>query len=585
MITTKPLKATCVDGDRHRRHGDACLARDRRGRALCVLCAEAKFRDSDDAPTTTERLALCSALADVAADASSQNDAMLREATLDLIARACGRRATSDVCVEALLDAAARLDGLDAAQRAESLAMSDEAWRRGRGRRLVAALCRTARRGAFWHGPGALGCLNEAVVDDNARAARECCVALEGVLRDDPPAAQTLLAVWAQTARVETRVGALWARAAERARDDDREAARLRGDLNPEVERPQSGHFKAVCTVLARLANAATPAPGMRQDRAATEAFFALASDERWLRATKRGLAGASRDAKAAAVLVAKLGRLDASIAAALVTCGGGVVEHCYDALRSDDDDVSTKAAKALASLAKGAPRDFYRGLGAHHFDQLLEACRAPDQAPDRERALLDLVAGAVPEQAKLAPRALDASARVVLVRPARRGWAREQIVRCPAPARGGLDADAARHASTLIAAVRRSAGDIGVEAAVLDLGNAALARADPGAAGAAGSNAAALRDAHGAWILRDGAPAEADAGRLLFVVLAARFPGASEQFLERSVRFAAARLGGLGSGPYPLRCLAAWALAAIAQSDEHAVAEPLRLRLLEIAV
>ena len=80
MITTKPLKATCVDGDRHRRHGDACLARDRRGRALCVLCAEAKFRDSDDAPTTTERLALCSALADVAADASSQNDAMLREA-------------------------------------------------------------------------------------------------------------------------------------------------------------------------------------------------------------------------------------------------------------------------------------------------------------------------------------------------------------------------------------------------------------------------------------------------------------------------------------------------------------------------
>ena len=36
MITTKPLKATCVDGDRHRRHGDACLARDRRGRALCV---------------------------------------------------------------------------------------------------------------------------------------------------------------------------------------------------------------------------------------------------------------------------------------------------------------------------------------------------------------------------------------------------------------------------------------------------------------------------------------------------------------------------------------------------------------------
>jgi len=34
MITTKPLKATCVDGDRHRRHGDACLARDRRGRAL-----------------------------------------------------------------------------------------------------------------------------------------------------------------------------------------------------------------------------------------------------------------------------------------------------------------------------------------------------------------------------------------------------------------------------------------------------------------------------------------------------------------------------------------------------------------------
>ena len=39
MITTKPLKATCVDGDRHRRHGDACLARDRRGRALCVRCA------------------------------------------------------------------------------------------------------------------------------------------------------------------------------------------------------------------------------------------------------------------------------------------------------------------------------------------------------------------------------------------------------------------------------------------------------------------------------------------------------------------------------------------------------------------
>ena len=76
MITTKPLKATCVDGDRHRRHGDACLARDRRGRALCVLCAEAKFRDSDDAPTTTERLALCGALADVAADASSQNDAI-----------------------------------------------------------------------------------------------------------------------------------------------------------------------------------------------------------------------------------------------------------------------------------------------------------------------------------------------------------------------------------------------------------------------------------------------------------------------------------------------------------------------------
>ncbi len=57
----------------------------------------------------------------------------------------------------------------------------------------------------------------------------------------------------------------------------------------------------------------------------------------------------------------------------------------------------------------------------------MLEACRAPDQAPDRERALLDLVAGAVPEHAKLAPRALDASARVVLARPARRGWAREQ--------------------------------------------------------------------------------------------------------------------------------------------------------------
>ncbi len=88
MITTKPLKATCVDGDRHRRHGDACLARDRRGRALCVLCAEAKFRDSDDAPTTTERLALCSALADVAADASACNDAMLREATLDDIREA-----------------------------------------------------------------------------------------------------------------------------------------------------------------------------------------------------------------------------------------------------------------------------------------------------------------------------------------------------------------------------------------------------------------------------------------------------------------------------------------------------------------
>ena len=62
MITTKPLKATCVDGDRHRRHGDACLARDRRGRALCVLCAEAKFRDAADAPTTTE-LASCKTLA------------------------------------------------------------------------------------------------------------------------------------------------------------------------------------------------------------------------------------------------------------------------------------------------------------------------------------------------------------------------------------------------------------------------------------------------------------------------------------------------------------------------------------------
>ena len=99
MITTKPLKATCVDGDRHRRHGDACLARDRRGRALCVLCAEAKFRDSDDAPTTTERLALCSALGDVAADASACNDAMLREATLDLISRACGRQTTSDIIV------------------------------------------------------------------------------------------------------------------------------------------------------------------------------------------------------------------------------------------------------------------------------------------------------------------------------------------------------------------------------------------------------------------------------------------------------------------------------------------------------
>ena len=148
MITTKPLKATCVDGDRHRRHGDACLARDRRGRALCVLCAEAKFRDSDDAPTTTERLALCSALADVAADASACNDAMLREATLDLVARACGRQTTSDVCVEALLDAAARLDGLDSAQRAESLAMSDEAWRRGRGRRLGRPRARRRRGGA-----------------------------------------------------------------------------------------------------------------------------------------------------------------------------------------------------------------------------------------------------------------------------------------------------------------------------------------------------------------------------------------------------------------------------------------------------
>ena len=102
---------------------------------------------------------------------------------------------------------------------------------------------------------------------------------------------------------------------------------------------------------------------------------------------------------------------------------------------------MSTKAAKALASLAKGAPRDFYRGLGAHHFDQLLEACRAPDQAPDRERALLDLVAGAVPEHAKLAPRALDAAARVVLARPARRGWAREQRAR---RRRGGAGAAAA---------------------------------------------------------------------------------------------------------------------------------------------
>ena len=37
MITTKPLKATCVDGDRHRRHGDACLARDRRGRVTHIL--------------------------------------------------------------------------------------------------------------------------------------------------------------------------------------------------------------------------------------------------------------------------------------------------------------------------------------------------------------------------------------------------------------------------------------------------------------------------------------------------------------------------------------------------------------------
>ena len=82
MITTKPLKATCVDGDRHRRHGDACLARDRRGRALCVLCAEAKFRDGDDAPTTTERLALCAALDGSGADASAQDDAMLREAIL-----------------------------------------------------------------------------------------------------------------------------------------------------------------------------------------------------------------------------------------------------------------------------------------------------------------------------------------------------------------------------------------------------------------------------------------------------------------------------------------------------------------------
>jgi hypothetical protein len=44
-----------------------------------------------------------------------------------------------------------------------ALFIANEAWARGRGRRLVAALCRTARRGAFWHGPGALGCLNEAV--------------------------------------------------------------------------------------------------------------------------------------------------------------------------------------------------------------------------------------------------------------------------------------------------------------------------------------------------------------------------------------------------------------------------------------
>lgn len=216
MITSKPLKATCVDRARHRAHGDACLARERSGRALCVLCADAKFKDD---ATTTERLALCEALADVAGDASAHDDVTLREATLELIGRACGRQATTDVCVEALLEAAKQLDGLDAARGAEALASDGAAWRRARGRRLVAALCCTARRGAFWNGPGALRALNAAVVEDDARTARECCAALDAVTRDDPGAAHVLLVLWAPR-------GAAWARAAERARDDDREAGR-----------------------------------------------------------------------------------------------------------------------------------------------------------------------------------------------------------------------------------------------------------------------------------------------------------------------------------------------------------------------
>jgi len=65
------------------------------------------------------------------------------------------------------------------------------------------------------------------------RAARECCVALDAVTRDDPGSAQTLLAAWAPHGPEGAH---RWARAAERARDDDREAARRGLD--------QAGHFK-----------------------------------------------------------------------------------------------------------------------------------------------------------------------------------------------------------------------------------------------------------------------------------------------------------------------------------------------------